>query len=401
MKSFYINHLKTIIYLLTSITKSISMASFQLTQSIPQLFEGGDDIISVKTVKIANNPNTYKIAKYDKSKLLDDDIINYGLVRSVVLSDDNNIISFSPPKCLPIIDDICSEFDHCRIEEKVEGTMINLFYYNGLWEIATKSIIGAKRNFYRNSPNFRIIFFDLIASCGVDLDSLPRNYSYSFVIQHPLNRIIVPVLSPALYLIAVYRFDTSVGKNQTVIIVNRDHCFEDHFKNTTVALPKQYENMPFPDLLQKYASDSTPYTTLGCIIYEKNTGRAYKICNPLHSKVKLLRGNQSNLLYLYLSLRLNGDLKQYLLYFPEHSDEFSTYRNNIFKFTQTLFDTYRSCFIKHADVLANAPDKLRPHLYALHQHYHNVLKKQNKYVNKYEVIQYVNTLCPELLIVSL
>jgi 5-formaminoimidazole-4-carboxamide-1-beta-D-ribofuranosyl 5'-monophosphate synthetase len=34
------------------------------------------------------------------------------------------------------------------IEEFVEGTMINLFYFNNMLEVATKRIIGAETSFF-------------------------------------------------------------------------------------------------------------------------------------------------------------------------------------------------------------------------------------------------------------
>jgi hypothetical protein len=43
----------------------------------------------------------YKIIRYDKNMLSIDLIPTYGLCRSIILTEDNKIISFSPPKSLP------------------------------------------------------------------------------------------------------------------------------------------------------------------------------------------------------------------------------------------------------------------------------------------------------------
>lgn len=118
--------------------------------------------------------------------------------------------------------------DNLLISEIIEGTMINLFYDPDAesWEIATKGAVGGNYWFFRTQyPSvgvegrqltFRQMFLE---ACGVvDLEtngfglnnipflsSLDRNMVYSFVLQHPLNHIVLLVDAPILYLVGVYR----------------------------------------------------------------------------------------------------------------------------------------------------------------------------------------------------
>ena len=86
--------------------------------------------------------------------------------------------------------------------------MINVFWdsnigLSGAWEISTRNTVGAESSFYKspNSKTFRTMFLEAAINNNLDLDSLNKNFCYSFVLQHPENRIVVPFKAPQLYLI--------------------------------------------------------------------------------------------------------------------------------------------------------------------------------------------------------
>ena len=43
-----------------------------------------------------------------------------------------------------------------------------------------------------NKKTFRYLFLDVMNSTNLEFDNLNKEYSYSFVIQHPENRIVSP-----------------------------------------------------------------------------------------------------------------------------------------------------------------------------------------------------------------
>jgi hypothetical protein len=118
--------------------------------------------------------------------------------RSVVFSfPENKVLSFSPPRSVPyekFKTTPMNNRDNIIMSEIVEGVMINLFYDHRIssWEIATKSAIGGDYNYSDEKRNsFREMFFECLHCEKSDgfLDVLPKNYSYSFVIQHPKNKL--------------------------------------------------------------------------------------------------------------------------------------------------------------------------------------------------------------------
>ena len=51
-----------------------------------------------------------------------------------------------------------------------------------------------------------------------NLNTLDRRFSYSFVLQHPVNRIVTPTSMPMIYLIKVYEIVHNVDLNTNVTI---------------------------------------------------------------------------------------------------------------------------------------------------------------------------------------
>ena len=94
----------------------------------------------------------YGIIRYDKSMLSNDLIPSYGLCRSVIVNENNKVVSYSPPKSIPF-DTFKEKYpdnssQQLTAQEFVEGTMINVFWDEtiglaGGWEIATRNSVGA------------------------------------------------------------------------------------------------------------------------------------------------------------------------------------------------------------------------------------------------------------------
>ena len=109
------------------------MPSIILSKSVPDFNNIFNDDFNSKhlSVKnISNKGNKYKLIKYDKDILSRDYESSYGLCRSIISNEDNQIVSYSPPKSIdrnvfvnkyPVLD---SNF---IVEELVEGTMIVQF----------------------------------------------------------------------------------------------------------------------------------------------------------------------------------------------------------------------------------------------------------------------------------
>ena len=362
--------------------------------------------------KTSNNA-TYCVIRYDKNFLSCDLVHTYGLCRSVIINNKNDVVGFAPPKSISsenFIKSYPEKTTDVVAEEFVEGTMINVFWdysigLSGGWEISTRNTVGATSSFYKSSSRkqktFRDMFLEAAEESGLILQLLNPIYCYSFVVQHPENRIVIPFKKPQLYLVGVYSIVNNINN---VVVQVFDHqifkqCFKE--KNTTVQFPEIYSFNSYSELIEKYGSMNTSYDIMGVVLHNKLTGERAKIRNPVYEQVRALRGNQPKLQFQYLSLRNEGKVKDFLKFYPENKKEFSTFRDQVHLFTDTLYTNYRSCYVKKEKSLKEFSHQYRTHMYNLHQKYMTELREQKLFITGAIVQKYVNEMAPTLLMYCL
>lgn len=351
----------------------------------------------------------YSIVRYNKEYLSTDLINVYGLLRSVILSG-NRIVSFAPPKSLStevFMTKYISKSNNIIAEDFIEGTMINVFFdpsygVNGCWQIATRNTVGAEVSFYRwSNKTFNEMFIEACICNNFNLQTLNPRFCYSFVLQHPLNRIVVPFKTPQLYLVAVYE----ILQTDDSITINEQNLSEVRANGlwymTQIRFPERYNFSSYTELIEKFASPNTPYDILGIVIKNLETGERTKIRNPIYEEIRHLRGNQPKLQYQYLTLRHSGKLSEFLKYYPETKDEMSKFRDQVHMFTNTLHKNYISCYVKKEKPLKEFSDQYRTHMFKLHQIFLNDLRVKNEFVTNTVVIRYVNEMHPSLLMYCL
>lgn len=351
-----------------------------------------------------NKDKKYNIIKYIKSEINTDNVYTLGLFRSVIMRNDR-LLAFSPPKGLDKGAFMKKHpFEECIIEEYVEGTMINLFYDDNEWEISTRSRIGANLKMYKDKlPNpvtFRSMFLEACNNANFDFENLDQTMCYSFVLQHPNNRIVVPFTETKLYLVACYKLcnkETDFVSIQTIDI----DSLKKNFADTSICYPKTYTNESYAELEMHYGSSETDYKIVGVMVKHTKSGDRTKFRNPNYEMVRKLRGNNPKEQYNYLVLRQENLVDKYLQYYPEETSQFNKYRKSIHSFTNQLFTYYVECYIKKQKKYNEFPYQYRHHMYAIHQIYIKKLRQLHDKITKGVVIEYVNKLPPAKLMFSI
>jgi hypothetical protein len=374
--------------------------------------ENSSNILKLNKVECKTDENKkYKVIRYDKNILSADLISTYGLCRSVIVNSENKVVSFSPPKSISTESFIRMNPDKMTniiAEEFVEGTMINVFWDNkiglsGGWEIATRNTVGATSSFYKskNTKTFRTMFLEAATENNLLLEKLNPQYCYSFVLQHPENRIVVPFKKAQLYLVGMYFIDNSEINNIRVYMIDMVEARKFNWFDADIKFPQFYEWNTYSDLIEKYASMNTSYDILGVVIHNIKTGYRTKVRNPVYEQVRNLRGNQPKLQYQYLALRKEGKVASFLTFYPENKKDFSSFRDQLHLFTNTLFANYFSCYIKKEKPLLEFSEQYRTHMFNIHQKYMNELREKKLFVTNTVVINYVNELPTSLLMYCL
>ena len=344
-----------------------------------------DEYIESKSVLSKDwifNNKKFKILKYDKSKISDENFNDISKFRSIILSNDK-IVSFSPEK------------------SRSNSYFLSLYKENecdedlNKWEIATKSSVGANIRFFKDQKNFNTLFKEVCENIGLDVNVFSKDYCYSFVMQHPENRFVLPITETRLYLVGIYKIDNENKKvyelpKSEYQNLNLPHCLNypyGHYFDT------------YSNLLTNYASLNTPTTIMGIVVKHVNGDRT-KFRNPNYEHVKKLRGNNNKIQFQYLTLHKENKVNEYLRYYPENRKLFNDYRTNLFNFTTALFNNYVECYIKKMRPLKEYPFQYRNHMFALHELYLKI-KIEKRIINFQEVIKYIKSLDPARLMFSL
>ena len=372
----------------------------------------------------------YSIIKYDKQAfgLVEEDYETIGLLRSIVVDDNGRIVAYSPPKCLSITEQREKSFNDNNImtapcdsttnewcaEEFVEGTMINMFYSKTAageaWEIATKSTVGGNVVFYapknpkdtveiRDKDTFRNMFFETCAKLGFKYDELPKEFMYSFVLQHPKNRIVLPINDAAIYIIGVYSIN-----NDTLDITQLSTAgFVEKYGCGVILKPKQLfaDNYSVEGFKSEYASMNASYNTMGVVFCNMVTGDRMKIRNPTYEMVKNLKGGEQKLQLQYLTLRHGGRVAEYLKTYPEYKADFAVFRSQLHGFTRSLHQNYLDCFVFKKRAFSEFPQQYKKFMSGLHKKYLEELREIKGSVTFSYVVEFVNTQNPMFLMYSL
>lgn len=405
--------------------------------------------------------------KYDRAKLTEAQYESLGRFRSIVLDGNGRVCCVAPPKMLKLTDDmkalsVNSADGHLTAEELVEGIMVNLFWHpagqgeggdsGGKWYIATKSCVGevsydhiieaqaeaqlqdgagagaetetSTTTFQRLSVQevLRRRICDVLSLLPGGLNSVPKEYCYSLVIQHPKNQIVNMITVPALYLVAVYQLASATAASAdatgvNVIRINRD-IFSGNFGGSVSHMPSAlscvaadvsgeggdgedtvvtatFTPHTVEDYCNMYASMDTRSVSLpGVVFVDKDTGFCYKKRNPKYESVKKRKGMEQKLMAQYLQMRKDHGIDEYLKYHPQHSRAFRQFRDRLHDYTQRLYDAYIAHYIKKdAKPLKEYDRELKTHMYKLHYDvYLATMKESGAFVTKHTVINYVNQL---------
>lgn len=353
----------------------------------------------------------YTIIRYSKEFLRPDLVDSYGLLRSVILSGPR-VVSFAPPKSLTgenFMLKYPTKSENIVAEEFIEGTMINVFFdttygVNGCWQVATRNTVGAEVSFYKwSNMTFNQMFLEACIKNNFNIQTLNPAYCYSFVLQHPVNRIVVPFKKPQLFLVAVFEI---IQKNSDVKIIEQNLSEVKKgglWHMTGIKFPDVFDEpyKTYSELINKFASGNTPYDVMGVVVRNTQTGQRTKFRNPIYEEVRHLRGNQPKLQYQYLCLRHAGKLPEFLKYYPETKDQMSKFRDQVHMFTENLHKNYISCYVKKEKPLREYSEQYRTHMFKIHEHFTSELRPKNLYVTNTVVIKYVNNLHPSLLMYCL
>lgn len=342
------------------------------------------DETKLKNDFILKKKNDNYLIKYKKKNLCKGNIKILGLFRSVILNNDK-IVCISPPKSL-----LYNEKEVCDIYEFIEGVMVNCWYDKN-WNIATKSIIDADCKFHENQKAlFCDLFTETCKHCELTYDMLDKELCYSFVFQHPENRIINFIEEPTLYLISAYKN----LNNNTFEKITYDKL-QNLTLNSKLRVPSKI-NRQLNVLNKELNTLNTPITNMGVVL----TNGIYhsKIRNKAYEIIKKLKMNHTKTIYTYLNLKRNNMERLYLKFFPENLQEFNQHLYDYTNLIDILYNLYYDIKVRKHKSIENMDRLINININNIHTHYVQNLREKNKYITKEYIDNYLINLKPSIIV---
>jgi hypothetical protein len=275
------------------------------------------------------------------------------------------------------------------------------------WEFATKNTIGCKKAFHyidflqseanlQPSKTFEDMFLEAYYYANLHYIHFDKTKCYSFVLQHPENRIVSYITEPRIYLIASYKLednnvfldDMTDIKQQVIELVNVKQL------PSVLRFPIKYENTIDVEEFRNHPD----YNIMGIVIKNKTSGYYTKIRNNTYINIKEMVGNSPSLFTRFVSLYKQMKLNDYVSLFPEHHNYFYYYQSFLNTYINVLESYYQHIYILKNDINDYFTREKKQHVNMVY-HLKNLHKKyqteKNIYGSQYKrvnVTEYVNNM---------
>jgi hypothetical protein len=297
------------------------------------------------------------------------------------------------------------------IEEFVDGVMIGQFWdaVTESWRIHTRSTLDARCRYY-SKRSFAELFAEAAATVGLNTDSLDRAVSYTWILQHPENRVVCPVQRPRIVLVQQVRIaaDTLVASTEANPAGEQVAGVVEYVSSIPTALesfrPKRYYDSAATDSSYAHAAAGANHIMLMLLASMRNgiqhqglvfrspaePFRRWKTRSQMYDTVRHLRGNTARLDYMWMDMWSRGTLEDYLKWYPEERRPAMDIIQKWKAVTQEAYNLYVAIFKARSTERTAVPAKLKPLVYGLHTHYTTALKPAKRSLDWRECVSWCN-----------
>lgn len=200
------------------------------------------------------------------------------------------------------------DWSSAKVEEKVDGSLIKMWYYDSEWRISTNGTIDANDAQLSSDVcdylgSFEDLFMVAINDIDLTDEILNKNYTYMFELISPINRIVVPYSSTSIVHIGT-------RNNETLEEIDVD---------IGVKKPKRYNLRTLEDCIE--TATQMPFSEEGYVVVDKNYNRI-KIKSPAYVTAHYLKNNNVITKSRIIDVMKIQESSEFLNYFPEYKKAF-------------------------------------------------------------------------------
>ena len=278
----------------------------------------------------------------------------------------------------------------CSIESFVDGVMIGMFWdkYSNRWRIHTRSTLDATCRYYSPTTTFATLFWNTMSTEGIRLEGLDKTLTYTWILQHPANRVVCEVRSPRVTAVETIR----VGADNKVefVPVPRE-TVPAAVKHT---LPVVGGVAASWDALHTMVADWNrrfKHNIQGVVIKDGHGGR-WKVRTAEYNRARVLRGNTPRRDWIWLSTWKGGPaaMHAYFLVYPEENAAANALVERWKSVTNDVYRIYVDAFKARTLDRKAIPAKYRPLVYGLHNKYMTELKPAGQTLTWKTTVEWMN-----------
>ena len=213
------------------------------------------------------------------------------------------------------------DWDSAIVEQKEDGSLIKVYFYNGEWKVATNGTIDAEDAGLQSDSykNFRELFDAAARNSGLDFNKLDKNCTYVFELVSPYAQIVSPQKETKI-------FHIGTRNNITYKEIEADIGIEK---------PKRYALFSLEDCIAM--AQTFDFTKEGFVVKDKNYNRI-KIKSLDYLKAHRLANNSNiNTEHAIDMIKMN-ETEEFLSYFPFYTDFILTTKTKIGKLISIIND---------------------------------------------------------------
>lgn len=232
------------------------------------------------------------------------------------------------------------DFSSAIVEEKLDGSIISMYFYNGKWNVSTRKM-GYAEGQTNLGRTFSEVFFDAIKNTQI-MEIFQNNdynhfnahlYTYTFEMVGPENRVVKNYPENKVYLIGIR--DNVYGNEYTAENLDKAAMMME------VSRPKYYKTNSLEELIELVKT--LPTLDEGFVVKIENKDGSHfriKVKNPAYLAIAHLRGNGMISPKRILALIMSNDYEEYIVSFPEDKKYFDFVQEEYNKVSDRIFDIY-------------------------------------------------------------
>lgn len=218
-------------------------------------------------------------------------------------------------------------------QEKLDGSLMTLYFYDGTWYVATSGTPDAECNVGDWDITFKDLFWETFAASGGRVEKLRTNYCYMFELCAPQNRVVVQHDKARLYLHGIRNLSFLKEERPALALADlglmRDEGFE---MKHIIRTPRTWPLGSLEEVVAA-AAELQPLEQEGYVVCDANFNRI-KVKSPKYVLLHHAKDGLVSRRHVAEVVR-KGETSEALSYFPELR---STFDNIKARYDQTVHD---------------------------------------------------------------